>query len=664
MASYQELEDLREQIRQHEHRYYIEDAPIVSDHEFDQLMKRLEELEREHPDWVTPDSPTQRVGGAVTSGARVAHRGRMLSLDNTYEPGELRDFETRLRRLIPEAPIEYVVELKIDGLGVALLYEDGQFVRGASRGDGQYGEDVTANLRTIRSIPLRLLGDYPPVLEVRGEVFMLRSKLEQVNAQRLEREEVPFANVRNAAAGSVRLLDPKLAAERPLDIFVYTLSYAEEASFASHAESLDALQRMGLKTNSHTMTCVSMDAVIQYCEEWTAKREDLDYDVDGVVVKVNDLQQQTELGATAKSPRWAISYKFPARQAVTRLEAIDIQVGRTGVLTPVARLSPVSLAGATITNATLHNAEELERKDIRIGDYVTLERSGDVIPKITGVVTARRSGDEKPFEFPKNCPVCGEPVERSEEEVAIRCVNSACPAQVKRGIEHFASRRAMNIDGLGTALVEQLVDGEFVRDVADLYALDQETLTALERMGDKSAQNLLQELERSKSLPPERLLFALGIPHVGEGIAAVLIEHCGSLDKLAEHPEEELTQIHTIGPKVAATVASYFQSATAVSLLQRLKQHGLRFAGEASRSGNDALSGKTFVLTGALVQMTRKEATDAIKERGGRVVSSVSRKADYVVVGESPGSKYDKAVSLEVPVLDETQLRKLLAIEA
>ncbi|MBI1924109.1 NAD-dependent DNA ligase LigA, partial [Candidatus Poribacteria bacterium] len=522
-----QIESLREQIHYHQRKYYIDTQPEISDAEFDALMKSLERLESEYPALITPDSPTQRVGGEAALGTRVRHRGPMLSLDNTYSPEELYDFDQRVRKALPDATIEYVAELKIDGLGVALLYENGRLVYGATRGDGEYGEDVTSNLRTIRAIPLRLtpIEPMPAVLEVRGEVFIPRDRLDEINRQRIENGETPFANARNAAAGSVRLLDSTITAARPLDIFIYTLSYAEGLELTSQTQSLAMLAAMGFKLNPHTEVHPSIEGVIEYCRRWTAQRESIPYDVDGIVVKVNSIQQQEELGATAKSPRWAISCKFPARQATTQIQAIEVQVGRTGVLTPVARLAPVQLAGATITNATLHNEQELIRKDIRIGDTVVLERSGDVIPKIVAVLTEKRNGTEAVFRLPDQCPVCRTPVQRSAEEAAVRCVNLACPAQLKRRIEHFASRGAMNIDGLGPALVDQLVDSGLVRDVADLYTLKEADVINLERMAEKSAENLVHAIEASKGSPPEKVLFGLGILHVGANVAELLIAH-------------------------------------------------------------------------------------------------------------------------------------------
>ena len=661
-----QIEALREQIRYHERKYFIDDQPEISDQEYDQLMKELECLEAEHPEQITPDSPTQRVGGETALGSRVPHRGQMLSLDNTYSPEELYDFDQRVRKALPDQPVAYVTELKIDGLGVTLLYEDGKLARGATRGDGEYGEEVTANLRTIRTIPLRLtpIQPMPTVLEVRGEVFIPRARLDEVSRQRVEDGDAPFANARNAAAGSVRLLDASITASRPLDIFIYTLGYAEGLEITKHTEALALLADMGFKVNPHTEAHSSIEDVVAYCRQWTADRETIPYDADGIVVKIDLLQQQEELGSTAKSPRWAIACKFPARQVTTQIEAIEVQVGRTGVLTPVAILSPVQLAGATITHATLHNEQELIRKDIRVGDTVVVERSGDVIPKITAVLVAQRKGTEAIFRLPDRCPVCETPVQRSEDEAAVRCVNLACPAQLKRRIEHFASRNALNIDGLGPALVEQLVETELICDVADLYTLKQADLVNLERMGEKSAENLMSAIEASRQIPVAKVLFGLGILHVGANIAELLIDHFSSIDALAAASLEAIESIHGIGPQIAASIVHFFQQPSNQAFLKRLKAGGLQWATEPSESSDTSASffaGKTFALTGSLSTMTRSEASERIKEYGGKVSASVSRKTDFVIAGESAGSKYDRAVELDIPILTEEVFIEKLA---
>ncbi len=661
-----QVEALREQICYHERKYFIDDQPEISDQEYDQLMKELERLEVAHPEFIIPDSPTQRVGGATTLGTSVPHRRQMLSLDNTYSPEELYDFDQRVRKTLPDQPIAYVTELKIDGLGVALLYEAGRLVRGATRGDGEYGEDVTANLRTVRTIPLRLNSErsIPTVLEVQGEVFIPRDRLDEVNRQRIEEDQAPFANARNAAAGSVRLLDSTITASRPLDIFIYTLGYAEGIEIGKHTEALALLAGLGFKMNPYTAAHSSIEEVVAYCRQWTADREAIPYDTDGIVVKVDSLQQQEALGSTAKSPRWAIACKFPARQVTTQIEAIEVQVGRTGVLTPVAILSPVQLAGATITHATLHNEQELIRKDVRVGDTVFLERSGDVIPKITGVLADQRKGTEKIFRLPDHCPVCETPVQRSEDEAAIRCVNVGCSAQLKRRIEHFASRNALNIDGLGPAIVEQLVGVGLIHDVGDLYALKQADLVSLERMGEKSAENLINAIESSRDIPVAKVLFGLGIHHVGANVAELLIDHFSSIDALADASIEDIESIHGIGPQIAKSIVDFFSQPRVQEFLKQLKDAGLQWAAESSELTEISASifvGKTFVLTGSLSTMTRSEASDKIKERGGKVSSSVSQNTDYLIAGESPGSKHDRAVQLGVPILTEQEFTKELS---
>ena len=663
-----QINQLRDKLRYHEHRYYVENHSEISDEDFDSMMKQLEALEAESPALITPDSPTQRVGGAVGFGERVQHYSSMLSLDNTFSPEELYDFDRRVRQMLPEEEIEYVAELKIDGLGVSLLYENELLTRGATRGDGEYGENVTANLRTIRSIPLRVssIDSAPTLMEVRGEVFIPRDRMDDINRERIENEEAPFVNPRNAAAGSVRLLDASITASRPLDIFIYTLGYAEGIEFGTHSEALALLAEMGFKVNPSTECFPSIEGVIEYCHRQTAERENIAYDVDGIVVKVNSIEQQSELGSTAKSPRWAISCKFPARQATTQVHKIDVQVGRTGVLTPRAILEPVQLAGATITHATLHNEQDLHRKDVRVGDTIVLERSGDVIPKIISVVQERRDGTEQVFHLPDRCPACDSPVQRSTEEVAVRCVNSACPMQLKRRIENFASRNALNIEGLGPAVITQLVESKLVASVADLYDLKRTDLIDFERMGEKSADNLIREIEGSKSVPAAKVLFGLGIMHVGQSVAELLIERFSSIDAVAAASVEEIADIHGIGAKLAESVCHFFQQTVNQQLLQRLKDAGLQWAADDSTppgiSRESFFTGKTCVLTGTLSQMARSEASKKIKDYGGKTTSSVTTKTDCVIAGESPGSKYDRAKQLGIQILTEEEfLAKLPA---
>ena len=659
-----EIDELRALIRYHERKYYIENLPEISDADFDALMKELKALEAATEAPIPSDSPTQRVGGGAVLGRRIQHRTPMLSLNNSYNDNELREFAERIDRLLEGAPVEYVTELKIDGLGVSLIYESGVFTQGVTRGDGEYGEDVTDNLRTIRSVPLRISVEtettVPPVLEVRGEVFLPKDCLDAINSQRETEGELPFANPRNAAAGSLRLLDASITASRPLDIFVYTLNHAEGTELTTHTESLKNMKAWGLKCNPHTTSHKSIEDVQAYYEDWAEKRHELPYETDGIVVKVNNFSQQHELGRTSKYPRWAVAYKFNAQQAITTIENIEVQVGRTGALTPVAILKPVTLAGATITNATLHNAQEIQTKDIRIGDRIVLERAGDVIPKVVEVLTADQTDREDPFEFPERCPACDTPVQRREEEVAVRCVNVACVAQLKRRIAHFASRNALQIEGLGPATIDQLVDNEMIRDVADLYALEVKPLSKLERMGVPSARNLVRQIEQSKAVPAEKLLFGLGIFHVGETVAELLIEQFLSLDALGTVPLEEIESVSGIGPQIAKSVFNFFSHNQ--PLLDKLRAAGLHcFTVEAashrkavSMAVDGFFSGKTFVVTGSLEGMTRGEASNEIKRRGGKVTSSVTSKTDYLIAGAGAGSKYSKAVELDIPILTET----------
>ena len=653
-----DINKLRDLVRYHERKYYIDDQPDISDAEFDVLMRQLEELEKASSEDIPSDSPTQRVGGGVALGSRIPHRSPMLSLDNTFGKEELLDFGVRVRKMLEDAPVEYVTELKIDGLGVSLLYENGVFVRGLTRGDGEFGEDVSGNLRTIRAIPLRLTeteeDPVPPILEVRGEVFIPKQLLGEINGQREAAGESPFANPRNAAAGSVRTMDSTVTAKRPLDIFIYSLNYTEGLDIATHTEALEKLKCYGFKCNPHTELHNSLADVISFYEHWVTKREEIPYEVDGLVVKVNDITQQKELGSTAKSPRWATSYKFPAHRTTTTVKNIEVQVGRTGVLTPIAILEPVKLAGATITHATLHNEQEIQNKDVRIGDTVVLERAGDVIPKIIDVHKEKRRGDEVVFQFPNLCPTCNTQVQRSENEVAVRCVNAGCCAQLKRRIAHFASRTALEIEGLGPATVNQLVDNDLVRDVADLYTLKAEEVGKLDRMGAGLTHNLLHQIEHSKQVSAAKVLVGLSIFHVGETVAELLIDHFLSIEVLSQADAETIEAIPGIGPQIAESVSSFF--AQNRSLIEKLKAQGLRcFTEEVVKAPKilevTFFSGKTFVVTGSLVDMTRTEASTEIKVRGGKVTSNVTGKTDYLIAGEGAGSKYDKAVELDVPIL-------------
>lgn len=653
------IQELRSQIVFHEKKYYVDNDPQISDYEFDLLLQRLEQLEKTFPDLITSDSPTQRVGEQPLEGfTTVAHSRPMLSLDNSFSSEELRDFEDRIRRLLPGENLDYVAELKIDGLGISVFYREGSFAQAVTRGDGLQGDDVTANVRTIRSFPMRITG--AQVVEVRGEIYLPYASFQKINKQREERGEPFFANPRNAAAGSIRLLDPKEVAARRLDVFLYSI-FINGREPDSQWESLESLRALGFKTNPVSRLCSGLDEVIAFYEEWQRKRDTLDYDVDGIVIKVNRTDQRERLGSTAKFPRWAISYKFPARQATTLIKDIRIQVGRTGALTPVAILEPVKLSGITISRSTLHNEDEIQRKDIRIGDHVLIERSGDVIPKVVSAVKERRTGEEKRFIFPKTCPVCGSAAFRPKEEAVSRCTNSSCPAKLRESLLHFASRRAMDIEGLGAALVDQLLAKKLVTSLPDIYTLKRKDLENLARMGIKSSQNLLDEIEKSKSRDLSRLIFALGIRHVGEHTAQALASHAVDLDKLAAASFEELTQVEDVGPKVAESIVFFFLQPENRAILERLKKAGLNFrisVTETPRRGR--LSGQIFVLTGKLEALSRGEAKQRIENLGGTVVDSVSGRTSMVVVGESPGSKLKRAQALGITTMEEAEFLNLL----
>jgi len=656
------IEELREQIRYHNYRYYVLDSPEISDAEYDRLFKELQELEAQFPEFVTPDSPTQRVGAQPAEEfGTVPHTVPMLSLDNAMNEEEIREFDKRVKRFLgTEEDIAYVAEPKLDGLGVELVYERGRLVVGSTRGDGFVGEDVTQNIRTIRAVPLVLLGDPPERLEVRGEVIMHLDDFRKLNRRRIEEGEPPFANPRNAAAGSVRQLDPRITASRPLDIFFYGIGQVVGREFETHWEVLEALRNWGLKTNPLNRRCRNIEEAIDYYRKLLEMREELPYEADGVVLKVDRLDLQRRLGEKARSPRWAIAYKFPPRQATTVIKDIVVQVGRTGVLTPVAVMEPVQVGGVEVKRATLHNQDEIDKKDIRIGDTVIVQRAGDVIPEVVAVVKERRTGEERPFKMPDRCPVCGAKVLRLPDEVAHRCTNSACPAQVKERIRHFASKNAMDIEGLGVKLVAQLVDKGLVKDVGDLYSLKKDQLASLERMAEKSAENLLDALERSKKRDPARVLYALGIRHVGEHVARLLIDHFGSIDRLARATIEELTSVPGIGPEVAQSVVYFFSQEENRKVLEKLKRAGLRFEVERKEKVPGPLAGKKFVFTGALSSMTRSEAEELVRQLGGEASSSVSRKTDYVVVGENPGSKLERARQLGVKVLTEDEFLEMV----
>jgi DNA ligase (NAD+) len=656
------IQELRREVRRHEHLYYVLDQPEIADAEYDRLERELRNLEAQFPELVTPDSPTQRVGDKSSESFPAwRHRVPMLSLDNTYSEEELREFEKRVFRQVGERQIDYVAEPKIDGLSMALHYEDGRLVRGVTRGDGVRGDDVTPNVRAIRAIPLTLSGDdVPRRLEVRGEVFLPRSRFDAINREREEREEEPFANPRNAASGTMKNLDARVVAARGLDIFLYSVAQAEGITIRSQWESLQRMREWGLKTHPASRLCHGLDEALAFCVEWQGRRDELQYDIDGVVVKVDSFALQHELGATSKFPRWAIAYKYPARQASTVVRAIEVYVGRTGKFTPVAHLEPVPLAGSTIGRATLHNEEEITRKDVRVGDTVLIEKGGDVIPKVVKVVDAKRPPGTVPWSPPETCPVCGARAVRPEGEVDRRCPNTSCPAQIEQRLRHYARREAMDIEGLGDVLVRQLVEKGLVKDFADLYHLRLDDLVGLERMAEKSGQNLLAQIEASKSRELRRLLFGLGIRFVGERAAMLLARHFRRLDAVAAVPAEEMEAIYEIGPVVARAVRDWFDREENQRLVERLKESGVKTEEATASPAVQNLKGQQFVLTGMLERMTRDEAKAAIEARGGRVTSSVSKKTTAVVVGKEPGSKADKAAELGVRRLTEEQLVNLL----
>ena len=662
-----EIEGLREKLRHHEYRYYVLDEPEISDAAYDRLMERLKELEAAHPELVTPDSPTVRVGGAPRGGFQtVRHARPMLSLDNAFSYDALREWDRRVREGSGKEKIEYIAEHKFDGLSISLQYEDGVLVRGVTRGDGTTGEDVTPNLKTIRSIPLRvdafalkkakLRADF----EVRGEVMMTRKAFEALNRQQERIGGKIFVNPRNSAAGAVRVLDPTITASRKLDFFAYYMLVNGNVPFAKHSESLQALKQLRFRASEDWKLCNGIQEVIGYCEDWDAKREKLPYEIDGVVIKVNATSIQNELGYTAKAPRWAIAFKYPARQETTVVKDILVSVGRTGTLTPVAILEPVQVGGVTVSRSTLHNMDEIERLDVQIGDTVLIERAGEVIPHVLKVVKPGKN--RKPFHMPKNCPECGSVIHHVEEEVAYRCVNAACPAKRKESVLHYSGRHAMDIDGLGEKIVDQLVDKGLVKDVADLYALKEDSVAGLERMAEKSAQNLLRELEASKKNSLARLIYALGIQFVGERTGQLLAEHFSSLEELAAAKGEELEQVPEVGPKVAASIVEFFSEPANRQLIKKLAKAGVRPTAEKREVKSDKFAGKSFVFTGGLANRTREEAGAIVQQHGGKVSGSVSKKTNYVVVGADPGSKYDKAKELGVTILSEGEFEKLVGL--
>jgi DNA ligase (NAD+) len=665
-AAENQIDNLRDQIRHHEYLYYVLDRSEITDLEFDKLMQELQQLETENPGLITPDSPTQRVGGKPREGfLKVRHSAPMLSLDNTYSEEELRDWERRVHELTGVKNVDYVCELKLDGMSLSLGYDDGQLVRGLTRGDGTTGEDVTLNVRTVRSVPLSVAKEklkqagIPADFEVRGELLMPTGAFKKLNEER-ERNGLPtFANPRNFTAGTVRQLDPNVTAQRPLDFFSYMLLQNGRTYFDHHSKTLDALESAGFKVNPHRKLVHTIDEVWGFIQQWEAKRDSLPYEIDGIVVKVDRTALQDELGFTGKAPRWAIAYKYAARAGITKLEGVRWQVGRTGKLTPVAELSPVPIGGTTVRNATLHNVDEIERLGVKIGDYVQVERGGDVIPKVAKVIEDKDHprGTEQ-IEVPDKCPVCGTKVVRTEGEVDYRCVNANCPAKLMGTILHFASRGVMNIDGMGESLVNQLIDRGLVKNVADIYDLTKKDLLSLERFADKSAQNILDEIDRSKKLPLERVIYGLGIRFVGERTAQFLSEHFGSMEAIANASVEQLEEVNEVGPRIAESIAEFFSNPANRKLVERLGEAGLAFKGQKKERGTK-LAGKVFVLTGTLARYSRDEAKKLIEDAGGKVTGSVSKKTDYVVAGADAGSKLDKAKELGVAVIDEKEMESL-----
>ncbi|MBA7642079.1 DNA ligase [subsurface metagenome] len=629
-------------------------------------MKELAEWEKKYPQYITPSSPTQRVGiEPVSKFATVKHIVPMLSLANAFSSEELRAFDQRVKKIIPKQRLEYVAELKIDGLAVALVYENGIFVRGATRGDGVTGEEITSNLRTVKAITLKLFGeDIPPRTEVYGEVYMKKSDFKKLNEERIKKGESLFANPRNAAAGSVRQLDPRITAQRHLDTFIYRATFPEGNKFNTHMEVLNYLKKIGFKVNPHIKLCQDIEEAINYCQKWIEKKEELDYEIDGMVIKVNSLKMREELGSTTRSPRWAIAYKFPAQQVTTKVQDIIVQVGRTGALTPVAKLDPVRISGSLVQRATLHNEDEIKRKDIRIGDIVLVQKAGEVIPEVIKVIKEKRTGKEKEFVIPAQCPVCGAKVFRPEGEVVSRCNSLTCPAQIKERIRHFASRNAMDIEGLGPAIIDQLVEKGLIKNISDLYFLKRDDLISLERMAEKSADNLLDAIEKSKKKSLANLVYGLGIRYVGVHTSEVITRYYPTLDKFKKASLEELIEINEIGPKIAESIALFFKEKENLSIIERLRSAVLNFSQEEEKMRKEKvaqiLAGKQFVLTGTLKDFTRTQAKEIISELGGRVTGSVSKKTDYIVAGEDPGFKYQKAQKLDVPIINEEEFKKII----
>ncbi|MGM0438461.1 MAG: NAD-dependent DNA ligase LigA [Bacillota bacterium] len=653
------IEELRAELRYHEHKYYVLDDPEISDAEYDEMMTELKKLEEKYPEFKSHDSPTQRVGGkALDEFKKVEHQSEMLSLGNAFNDQDLRDFANRIYRKasIEKDDIDFIVEHKIDGLSAIISYENGTLALGATRGNGRIGEDVTKNLKTIGSIPLKLKEEVD--LEIRGEVFIKKEDFEKLNERRLDEGKEAFANPRNAAAGSIRQLDPSIAASRPLSFLPYTLISYEELEISSHLEALNYIKKLGFKNNWYKKA-KDIDEVIEICNEWIDKRDKIDHEIDGMVVKVNNFSLREKLGSTSKSPRWAIAFKFPAQKKTTTVKDIRISVGRTGALTPTAILEPVEVDGSTVSRATLHNEDELKRKDVRIGDKVLIQKAGDIIPEVIKVIKDKRDGSEKEFEMPEKCPVCGSKAVREEGKAVLRCTNIACPAQRRESILHFVSRDAMNIDGIGESLIDQLLKNNLVEDYADLYFLKKEDLLPLERIAEKSANNILTAISESKDRSFNRLLYALGIRYVGQRTARLITDKYHSISSLADAREEDLININEIGPAIAESIVHFFSEEHNKKVIEKLRKAGVKLQKEASTKESNFLADKRFVFTGGLSDYTRAEASEKVRNAGGRVTSSVSSQTDYVVVGDNPGSKLDKAQKLEVEILNEEGFKNL-----
>ncbi len=659
-----EIEKLRQAIRHHDYRYYVLSEPEVLDKEYDNLMRRLKELEEKFPSFISSDSPAQRVIGGIQEGFKtIKHKQKMLSLDNTYSFEELKEWDERVRKGLGQEVVQYVAELKIDGVSANLIYENGQLVTGATRGDGQTGEDVTLNIKTIRAIPLKFQAKNPPkLIEIRGEVYLELKDFKAINKERNAKQEVLFANPRNAASGSLKLLDTRITARRNLNFFSHSLGELSDGEFLTQWEFLEELKKYGMRINPESRFCKGLKEAFEFCNFWKERRKELSYEIDGVVLKVNSLTQQKKLGSTLKSPRWAVAYKFPAHQVTTRLNSIVISVGRTGVITPVAQLEPVECGGVTISRATLHNFDEIERLRVKIGDRVVLERAGEVIPKIVKVVESVRSGKEKAFKVPRHCPVCGTNIiKEKEEEVAYRCINPSCPAQLEKGLIHFASRSCLDIEGMGKALVRQLVEGGLVKDFADIYSLKKGQLLGLELFKDKKAENLLLAIENSKRRELARLIYGLGIRHVGEKAAYVLAQKFKTLEKLRDAEKEDLEEICEIGPVISESAAVFFKQEPIKKLIKKIESAGVNTKEEERKAEKTALTGKTVVFTGELKSYSRLEAEDLIRKAGGRASSGVSRETDFVVMGRSVGSKYAQAKKLGIKIIGEKEFSRLIS---